>query len=109
MPSLDESLTMLRGIAKRDPSAAARLLAASEEENPVDSFCRVSAALGCPILPMDLINAGEEYYAGMRRSTNGGGENSPLLSGADDYYELFIAELRAMAAPAGSSGQAEPS
>jgi hypothetical protein len=29
----------------------------------------------------------------MRRSTNGGGENSPGLSYEDDYYELFIAEI----------------
>ena len=28
---------------------------------------------------MDLITAGEEAYAAMRRSTNGGGENSPML------------------------------
>ena len=96
MLSLDESLSMLRGLAKRDPRAAAQLLASSESEHPVDEFCRVSASYGCPILPMDLINAGEEYYANMRRSTNGGGENSPLLRGEDDYYELFLAELRAM-------------
>ena len=43
---------------------------------------------------MDLISAGEDYYAAMRRSTNGGGENSPLLRGEDDYYELFMAELQ---------------
>ena len=35
----------------------------------------------------------EEAYAAMRRSTNGGGENSPGLSYEDDYYELFIAEI----------------
>ena len=34
-----------------------------------------------------------EAYAAMRRSTNGGGENSPLLSGEDDYYEMFFASL----------------
>lgn len=33
----------------------------------------------------------------MRRSTNGGGENSPLLAGEDDYYELFLSELEALA------------
>ena len=30
----------------------------------------------------------------MRRSTNGGGENSPLLFYEDDAYEIFLAELR---------------
>lgn len=42
---------------------------------------------------MDLIDAGEEFHAAMKRSTNGGGENSPKLLGQDDYYEMFIAEL----------------
>ena len=41
----------------------------------------------------DLITAGEEFYATMRRSTNGGGENSPKLEGEDDFYELFFASL----------------
>lgn len=39
---------------------------------------------------MDLIAAGEEFYAAMKRSTNGGGENSPMLEGEDDFYELFL-------------------
>ena len=42
---------------------------------------------------MDLITYGEESYASMKRSTNGGGENSPMLEGEDDYYELFLMEL----------------
>ena len=42
---------------------------------------------------MNLITAGEEFYATMRRSTNGGGENSPMLEGEDDFYELFFAGL----------------
>ena len=29
----------------------------------------------------------------LRRSTNGGGENSPMLEGEDDFYELFFASL----------------
>ncbi len=29
----------------------------------------------------------------MKRSTNGGGENSPMLEGEDDYYEMFLAEI----------------
>ena len=42
---------------------------------------------------MDLIQEGEEFYASMRRSTNGGGENSPMLEGEDDFYELFFASI----------------
>jgi len=39
---------------------------------------------------MDLILAGEEFYAAMKRSTNGGGENSPMPEGEDDFYEMFF-------------------
>ena len=42
---------------------------------------------------MELVNAGEEFYASMKRSTNGGGENSPKLEGEDDLYELFFAAI----------------
>ena len=38
---------------------------------------------------MDLIAAGEEFYAAMKRSTNGGGENSPMLEGEDDFMNCF--------------------
>ena len=43
---------------------------------------------------MDIICAGEEFHAAMKRSTNGGGENSPMLAGEDDFYELFMANLK---------------
>ena len=43
---------------------------------------------------MEVICAGEEFHAAMKRSTNGGGENSPKLSGQDDFFELFIASLQ---------------
>ena len=43
---------------------------------------------------MDLVLAGETFYAEMKRSTNGGGENSPMLAGEDDFYELFFAALQ---------------
>ena len=43
---------------------------------------------------MDVIEYGETAYAAMRRSTNGGGENSPMLDGEDDYYDLFLGELQ---------------
>ena len=52
-----------------------------------------TSKFGYEIYPMELINAGEEFYATMRRSTNGGGENSPKLSGEDDMYELFMVAI----------------
>ena len=48
---------------------------------------------GCTFSAFDLVTAGEDSYAAMRRSTNGGGENSPLLQGEDDLYEMFLIEL----------------
>ena len=50
-------------------------------------------AYGVSIYEMDLAMAGEEFYAEIKRSTNGGGENSPAPEGEDDFYELFLAAL----------------
>lgn len=49
---------------------------------------------GYELYPMDVVQAGDEFYAAMKRSTNGGGENSPVLTGEDDPYELFFAGLQ---------------
>ena len=76
-----------------------KLLSTAECPNPLQEFCRAAADLGAPMDEMDLVFAGEEDYAAIRRSTNGGGENSPLLEGSDDYYSMFMAELRGMAPP----------
>ena len=32
----------------------------------------------------------------MKRSTNGGGENTPALEWQDDYYEILLTELESM-------------
>lgn len=70
-----------------------KLLATRKEKNPLEAFCRVCRELGYELYPMEVVQAGEEFYATMRRSTNGGGENSPLLEGEDDFYELLLASL----------------
>ena len=72
-----EMLDNLKEKARRDPALR-------------EMKCR---ELGVPVYEMDLIAAGEEFYAAMKRSTNGGGENSPMLEGEDDFYELFFAGL----------------
>ena len=79
--------------AWKDQMLRKELLATRTEPNPVDAFCVLCRRLGYEIYPMDLVHAGEEFYAAMRRSTNGGGENSPMLEGEDDFYELFFASL----------------
>ena len=89
-----ESLEKLRLMARADEVLRQELLATRESPEPLENFCRISTQAGCPLSPMELIVFGEESYASMRRSTNGGGENSPLLEWEDDYYELFLAELR---------------
>lgn len=88
-----ELLDELQNRARRDAEIRRALLDTREEKNPVDAFCRKCQELGYPIYVMDLIQAGEEFYGNMRRSTNGGGENSPKLEGEDDFYELFMASL----------------
>ena len=90
---LEEALQKLRQLANQQPEVKEALLATRNAENPISEFCRLSAQYGYPVFEMDLVMAGEEYYAAMRRSTNGGGENSPLLEGEDDYYELFLSQL----------------
>ena len=60
---------------------------------PMGEFCLICQQEGYDIYPMDIIQAGDEFYATMKRSTNGGGENSPVLTCEDDAYELFFAGL----------------
>lgn len=89
-----EYLDELHAKALREEAIRNRLLATREEADPLSAFCRVSQELGYPIYEMELVDAGEDFYASMRRSTNGGGENSPKLEGEDDFYELFFADLK---------------
>ena len=88
-----EALDELQHRAKNEPELRAALLATRKEENPLEAFCACCRNLGYPVYMMDLIDAGEAAYAAMRRSTNGGGENSPMLAGEDDFFELFFAAL----------------
>lgn len=86
-------LDELQIIALHDPDIRKRFLDTAQSKEPVSAFCKVCRELGYEVYEMDLICAGEEFHAAMKRSTNGGGENSPMLSGEDDFYELFMASL----------------
>lgn len=92
--TVDEILTKVREMAGQDEELLHRILQTASGEHPVDSFCSLCRDLGFTLYAMDLVDAGEEAYAAIRRSTNGGGENSPMLAGSDDYYEMFLAELK---------------
>ena len=91
--SVQDTLDLLYKKAKEDDSLRQKLLSTRGQDNYVKQFCQISTDAGCRISAFDLIMAGEESYAAMRRSTNGGGENSPLLQGEDDLYEMFLIEL----------------
>ena len=88
-----EMLDELKQKALRDDTLRRELLDTRDDRNPLTAFCRKCQSLGYAIYEMDVISAGEELYAAMKRSTNGGGENSPMLEGEDDFYELFFAGL----------------
>ena len=92
--NIGEMLDELARKARKNKSLRRELLATEHTDEPVENFCRICRREGYEIYAMDLLTAGEEAYAAMRRSTNGGGENSPLLSGEDDYYEMFLADIR---------------
>lgn len=88
-----EKLEILRRLAREDAALRKQLLSTRQSEDALEDFCRISSENGVDLSPIDIVMYGEESYAAMRRSTNGGGENSPLLEWEDDYYELFMAEL----------------
>ena len=90
---IPEMLDELKQKALHDENLRQDWLATREDPQPLTAFCRKCQEKGYPICEMELILAGEEFYATMKRSTNGGGENSPMLDGEDDFYELFVAGL----------------
>ena len=93
MTTLD-ILDRLQMDALRDRELRIQLLTTRKEKDPLTVFCCLCRSLGYELYEMDLISAGEDFYAEMRRSTNGGGENSPKLEGEDDFYELLMASLQ---------------
>ena len=94
---VETALDALRQKAKRDGGFRAELLGTAKKKNPLAAFCAIAQREGYPLYEMmDILTYGEEFYAAIKRSTNGGGENSPKLDGQDDYYDMFLAELRNM-------------
>ncbi len=88
-----EMLDILQHKAFVNEEIRLRLLSAKFADNPLEAFCKTARELGYDLYPMEVIFAGEEFHAAMKRSTNGGGENSPLIDGEDDFFELFLATL----------------
>ncbi len=90
---IPEMLDILKQKAIADPELRRESMETRKKEHPLSAFCEKCRNLGYPVYEMDLISTGEDFYAAMKRSTNGGGENSPVLEGEDDFYELFFAGL----------------
>ncbi|ETP73682.1 hypothetical protein UYO_0319 [Lachnospiraceae bacterium JC7] len=89
-------MAALRKKALEDRTFRQRLLDTQKEKNPLSIFCDIAREEGYELYEMDILTYGEEFYAAIKRSTNGGGENSPKLEGQDDYYDMFMAELAGM-------------
>ncbi len=87
---IGEALEKLMAMAKADEGLKQRLLATRDSEHKLSDFCSIATEVGCPMNVMDLIEHGESDYAAMKRSTNGGGENSPLLDGQNDDHAMFM-------------------
>ena len=86
-------LEELRARVRGDLALRERLMETRTSADPVAAFCFLCRELGYEIYEMDMISVGEDFYAAMKRSTNGGGENSPKLHMEDDFYELFFVGL----------------
>lgn len=94
--TVTDMLDELQQKALHSQELRVKLLLTRKDREPLLAFCRACRELGYEMYPMDLIAAGEEFHAAMKRSTNGGGENSPMLEGEDDFYEMFFASIEKM-------------
>ncbi len=91
--NMGEMLDEIKTRAREDSRLCREFLDTRKQPDPLKAFCEKCRQLGYAVYEMDLIDAGEEFYAAIKRSTNGGGENSPVLKGEDDFYEMFFADL----------------
>ncbi len=90
---ITEKLDELLEKATKDAGLRDKLLATRNSANPIADFCAIASDNGFPMTVMDIVNQGEEFYAEIKRSTNGGGENSPDLDFQNDEYSIFMMRL----------------
>ena len=91
---ITDMLDKLLDMAKENPELKQALLRTRESDNPIADFCKIATDKGLPMTVMDIINQGEEFYAEIKRSTNGVGENSPDLDYQNDEYSIFMMRLQ---------------
>lgn len=88
-----DKLEVLLNKAKEDAALKQSLLNTRGEADPLAAFCKIACSAGVELSVMDIVNQGEEFYAEIKRSTNGGGENSPDLDFQNDEYSIFMMRL----------------
>lgn len=88
-----DKLELLLEKARNDAELKKSLLDTRNSKEPVASFCEIATKSGVELSVMDIVNQGEEFYAEIKRSTNGGGENSPDLDFQNDEYSIFMMRL----------------
>jgi hypothetical protein len=91
--SIADKLEILLEKAKEDETLKKKLLETRNAKEPLSAFCELAVANGVEVSVMDIVNQGEEFYAEIKRSTNGGGENSPDLDFQNDEYSIFMMRL----------------
>ena len=91
---ITEMLDRLLDMAKHDADLKEKLLKTRQSDNPVADFCKIATEMGLSMTVMDIVNQGEEFYAEIKRSTNGGGENSPDLDYQNGEYSIFMMRLK---------------
>lgn len=92
----NEMLDRLFEKAKADEDLRKKLIDTKKSDNSLADFCAIATENGLELSVMDMINQGEEFYAEIKRSTNGGGENSLDLDEWNDEYNIFMMRLEAL-------------
>lgn len=90
---IDVTLERIRNLAQSDVSFKDAIIKTAKEKPSIVDFCKVCREAGIEIYPMDIADLDESFYAAMKRSTNGGGENSPHLNWEDEVFMEFINSL----------------
>ena len=93
---ITEKLDELLEKATKDADLRRKLLDTIASANPLADFCTIASENGFSMSVMDIVNQGEEFYAEIKRSTNGGGENSPDLDFQNDEYSIFMMRLEGL-------------
>ena len=91
---INEKFDKIYELARHDHNLRDRILNTQNAKEPLAAFCKVAQELNIPMDVMEIVSHGEEFYAEIKRNTNGGGENSPDLDFQNDDYSIFISRVK---------------